>query len=696
MTQDARNAFRAGRLDDARRSCEADIAQQGPSPGRSILLAEIVAAQGDIDRAREELADVRAAYPGNLRVLVAIATTMRDMGDHPAALACVDAALALRPHDADALARKGTILCAMRRFDEAVAALRASLQRAPDRADVLHAMAILHRERGDLETAIGWADRALAVDDRLAEAWNTRACCLADLAHDQAALRDFDRALGVDPHYAMARAARGLVRLRLGDLQGGFTDYEARTEPPRLRRLASEAGLDRIPRWTGAQSLVGRSLLLHGEQGLGDVVQFVRFVPHLARLGARVRVLVPEAVRLLCGTVEGVERVTSRVDEVRDSDFYCPLMSLPLALGTTLESIPADVPYLGTCPIRGRAWDTLLGPRDGRPRVGLCWRGNPRHLNDHNRSLAIADLAPLLKFDVDWVSLQLAPTTDDLRFLADHRGVRRFEQHFQDYAITAALIARLDLVITVDSSVAHVAGALGKPVWILVPANPDWRWMTGRRDSPWYPTARLFRQPVLGEWGTVVAALERGVGSASGVVLRAPDREVSTGSPADDAATPVALEKALIDRFGEVPAELTARDARALLALDPENYGAHAVLGILASRAGRHDESLTHFEAAARAHPFRHEAHANLARTLASLGRQVEAVAAFDAAIALGGDDPAMGVERARALAGAGRHADALAAYDALLRDAPALAGLAAERASLAEALEQAARRKAG
>jgi hypothetical protein len=294
-----------------------------------------------------------------------------------------------------------------------------------------------------------------------------------------------------------------MTLLLLGRLAEGFAEYEHRLAP-------RPAHIPGPPVWRG-EPLEGWTILLHAEQGIGDTIQFVRYLPEVARRGAG-RVLLaapPTFARLLAG-LPGLDALVRPEDraEVR-AHVHCPLLSLPHVLGTTtVETIPAPTPYLRAEPAALTRWRERLADLRGL-RVGLVWAGNPRHQNDRNRSIAPERLAPLLRVrGVSWVSLQLGAPVERLREQAPEGAVLvDIAPELTDLAETAAAIVQLDLVVAVDTAVAHLAGALGRPVWVLLPAVPDWRWLLGREDSPWYSTMRLFRQQRAGDWDGVVARI---------------------------------------------------------------------------------------------------------------------------------------------------------------------------------------------
>jgi hypothetical protein len=292
-----------------------------------------------------------------------------------------------------------------------------------------------------------------------------------------------------------ARRNLGYCHLQKGELEQGLALYENRE---RVRQLHFDK-----PQWTGEEPLMGKSIFVHWEQGLGDTIQFCRYGELLQRRGATVSMSVQSPLYPLLRQLQPLIDVVDQETIPSHFDYHCPLLSLPLAFKTTLELIPAKPKYLNADPVLKAKWEARA-PRRSTIRVGMAWRGNADHSNDHNRSLSLSTLEPLCSMDVQLTSLQVAPTRDDLSFLQTRKEIEPLGNQIEDFNDTAAVIDMLDLVVTVDTSVAHLAGAMGKRVWILLPFNADWRWLVGREDSPWYPSARLFRQDSSRDWSKVV------------------------------------------------------------------------------------------------------------------------------------------------------------------------------------------------
>lgn len=445
------------------------------------------------------------------------------------ALKSYEEALAQRPSYVDALVNRAEALRLLARPDEALASLDRALALKPDQAAALKARAQLRQARGDDAGAFTDLDRLAALTPNDAETHNNRGNALIGLNRLDEALAAYDRALAINPDYTFALVNRGsalrylgradeardcferaiklapdladahwnmaLLDLSRGDFARGLAGYEWRWR----RGVEAPRGFAQ-PLWQG-EALNGRTILLHAEQGLGDSIQMLRYLPLVAAKGGKIVLELPEP--LLPLITDPAITLVRRGDALPAFDVQCPLMSLPFACGTTLDTIPAAVPYLSVPADRLEAWRAKLAAIPA-PRVGLVWSGKPEHVNDHNRSLPLARLAPVLSvLGVQFVSLQRETRAGDLTEAGNWPNLTRFDDALADFADTAAAIAGLDLVIAVDTAVAHLAGALGKPVWILISHIQDWRWLTGRSDNPWYPSARLFRQPAPGDWDGV-------------------------------------------------------------------------------------------------------------------------------------------------------------------------------------------------
>jgi tetratricopeptide (TPR) repeat protein len=433
------------------------------------------------------------------------------LGRHPDAVGSYEAALALDPRHARAHNNLGSALHELGQYSAALAHQEDAVRLDSDCIDARVNAANTLRRLGRYSEALAYTERALESQPGRAQAHSGHGATLAALGRYEEALQHYRRALELDPSLAEATWNEGLALLSRGELREGWTRYEARWRVKSLN-LTSYCN-DQAP-WLGGESLEGKVILLHAEQGYGDSIQFCRYAPLVTAQGARVVLGVPGALRKLMLTLDGVAEVVAQTP-LPEFDCHCPLLSLPMALGTRLDNIPATIPYLRGDPAAREVWNGRLGRRVA-PRVGLVWSGRPTHTNDANRSVALRDLLPLTGFEAQWVSLQKDIRLGDVPAITSMRDLRRFGEELTDFADAAALLSELDLLITVDTAMAHLAGALGIPVWILLPHVADWRWLQEREDSPWYPTARLFRQRQAGDWGSVIQRVAGELGSFIG------------------------------------------------------------------------------------------------------------------------------------------------------------------------------------
>jgi tetratricopeptide (TPR) repeat protein len=439
---------------------------------------------------------------------------------HEEAAAAFARASELRPDAPAAFNNLGIALTDLKRFTEAVAALDRAIALAPQLAETHNNKANALKALNRFDEALAHYDHAIALKLDYVEAHANRGTCLDELARPDEALASYFSALALQPDHGAAHWNLSVNRLRAGDFETGWREAEWAWRSPSLR-LEHRSFVQ--PLWFGAEEIAGKVVLLHNEQGLGDAIQFCRYIPWLAARGARVVLEIASPLHQLLSAMPAVAQCISRGEALPDFDFHCPISSLPRAFDTTLDTIPAATPYLSV-PDGARDWNGWLG-ESRLPRIGLVWSGNPKHVNDHNRSIALQALPPLLELDAQFVSLQKGPRAEDQAWLAE-RNILDAAPGLESFADTASLVAQLDLVISVDTSVAHLAGALGKPVWVLLPHVADWRWLTGRTDSPWYPTARLFRQRADRAWSPVVIelreALERFIAGAAATPDRGP------------------------------------------------------------------------------------------------------------------------------------------------------------------------------
>jgi Flp pilus assembly protein TadD len=430
---------------------------------------------------------------------------------HADAIQRYEKALALRPDYPEAYNNLGNALLALGRAEEAIARYEQALAVKADYAgahiNLAGTLLLLNRT----QEAVARGEALVRMRPDFAEAHAVLGRAFLALNRAEAALGCFQRAAAIKPDYAEAHWYEGQARLLLCDLETGWRKWEHRL-------LMPTAHLPQFPRpqWSGKEDLAGKTILLYAEpgEGFGDTIQFVRYVPLVARRGARVVLMAHGALTPLLRGLEGVSAVCTPGETLPDFDLHSPLMSLPFAFGTTMASIPASLRYLSPPAGKVTDWRAVLG-EDRLPRIGLAWSGRPRQGQFRNRALPLRLLAPMLEMPgVRFVAIQKELREGDAEILRSLAQAENIGARLTDFSDTAAAISLLDLVITVDTSVAHLAGALGKPVWIMLQFAADWRWLLGREDNPWYPTARLFRQPAIGDWESVAAQVRSALQAA--------------------------------------------------------------------------------------------------------------------------------------------------------------------------------------
>lgn len=415
---------------------------------------------------------------------------------------CCERAIALRPDYAEAH-NTLAVLLAPNDPERALTCFGRAIAARPGYADAHNNMGIVLQGLGRYEEALASYAQALSIKPDHADTHNNLGLALRSLNRHEEAIACFEIAQAIKPDHVDAQLGEGLVRLALGDYATGWKKYAWRHLTANFSH-----GKKRPPQplWLGNWDISGKTILLHGEQGLGDTIMFARYVPLVAQRGAKVILAVQRPLAALMATLKGASIVRGQGEPVPPFDGFCPLPTLPLVFRTSVETVPADVPYLSAPADRLAKWRPVLQALP-QPRIGLMWAGAQSPI--YRRTIPLRLLLPLFELrEFHFVALQKELPDEDAPFL-DSTGMATFLGDRQaDLADTAAMISMLDLVITVDTSIAHLAGALGKPVWVLLPFSADWRWLQGRTDSPWYPTARLFRQPAIGDWASVAAQVE--------------------------------------------------------------------------------------------------------------------------------------------------------------------------------------------
>jgi len=413
-----------------------------------------------------------------------------------------DKCIELQPDYAPAWNNRGVVLQDQLHWEAAEQSYASAVATQPDFAQAHYNLGNALRALGRFEDAIASYDRAIRLRANLPHTFNNRGLALQELQRSAEAIASYDAAITADAEFADAYWNKSIELLLCGDFAQGWKLYEWRwqrdTFSSRKRAFAQ-------PLWLGETPLAGKTVLLHAEQGLGDSIQFCRYAREVKALGAEVLLEVPGPLIALMETLQGLGQVLEKGAELPYFDYHCPLMSLPLAFQTELVTIPNHTPYLASIASKREHWAHRLGPQ-GKPRVGLVWNGNVLDRADRQRSLRFSQLVPYLPSGFEYICLQKEIRSTD-REAIESSSVRFFGESLSDFSDTAALCDLMDVLISVDTSVAHLAGALGKPIWIMLAYAPDWRWMLNRRDSPWYPSACLYRQNHERTWDPVLAQI---------------------------------------------------------------------------------------------------------------------------------------------------------------------------------------------
>ena len=483
-----------------------------------------------LDEALASYDEAAALKPDDPLILNSRGTVLRELKQFADALADLDAVIALRPDFSEAFNNRGNVFQDMERYDEALADYAKAIALKPANADAFCNRGNVHKHLEEYEQALVEYDKALALAPDHTEAIYNRGTTLMELRRFDQALADYNKALPLKPGHADALYNRGTMlmglrrveeaianfdealalrpdhsdafwnrafaRLLLGFSRQGWDEYEVRWLTKELDALRRTF---RQPLWQGDADVAGKRILLHAEQGFGDTIMVVRYARFLSEMGAHVILEVPWPLVPLMQQMDGVTVVTQG-QPLPAFDLHCPMMSLPRAFDATPENIPADVPYLRAPAAHLEKWRQRL-PRTGSLRVGLNWAGREAFKHDAARSITFARMLPLLaRTDIQFFALQKGLRPGDAEVLREHPRVVQLGDEIESFADSAAIVSQLDLVISTDTAIAHLAGALGRPVWVLLAFMPEWRWLLDRSDSPWYPTARLFRQDKLDDW----------------------------------------------------------------------------------------------------------------------------------------------------------------------------------------------------
>lgn len=509
LVREGNDLLAAGKVEDAaaryRGALEADASSLDARINLGFALNEL----GKLEEAREHLERAIRMDPGSADAHYLLGLVAEAQSDADTAGGYLTAAVGIKPDFTHAWRDLCRVQFHAGLVEQAIRSAEQGLAIDGQMAELHNFLGNIYLHEKDCEQALACYDKAVAINPGFVEAHGNRGLALHELGRFKEALESFEHALDLRPDFPEGIYGASLTRLLLGDFERGWIEYERRwqhveNQGSREYRMALR-NYDR-PRWHGEADVRGQTILLYPEQGLGDTIQFCRYAERVAALGARVVLEVPPALGTLLRGMRGVDQLVLSGDSLPSFDWHCPLMSLPLVFKSGLHDI-SGAPYLEASSESMAAWEARLGER-WQPRVGLVWSGGTAHKNDRNRSIPLAQFRGGLVPGIHYFCLQKEIRPADRELLRQLTEIRVFDKQLHDFADTAALIALMDVVITVDTSVAHLAGALGKETWVLLPGVPDWRWLLGRDDSPWYGSVRLIRQPHIGDWQSVMREVE--------------------------------------------------------------------------------------------------------------------------------------------------------------------------------------------
>jgi tetratricopeptide (TPR) repeat protein len=496
-----------GKFDEAERAYRTAVSLRPQDPEIHKNLANVLRRQGKLDLAIAELQNALRLKPDHFTCWFNLASIQQARGDIDAAIASYETAIRLQPDSFLSFINLGHLYKQKENLQRAGQAFATAARLRPDSADAHNNVAAIAHFTGRMDDALAGYRKAIELQPEFAAAYCNLGVALADLGRNEEAAAAYERTLELKPDFASAHWNYGLVLLVMGNFERGWAEYEWRSK---VQELNLNFEVPR-PLWNG-EPLHGRRILLRGEQGFGDAIQFIRYAPLVADRGGHVIIACDPLLYPLFRSIPGIHEYVFEGDPIPKFDVHCPFLTLPTAFKTTLETIPASLPYIKPDPELAAKWKARV-PAD-RLKVGLAWAGRPSHRLDRYRTMNFQELAPILKVPGVWfASLQKGKAAQQLENLPAGVEITDLSGDLTDFSQTAALIANLDLILTVDTAAAHLAGAMGKPVWVLLQYAPDWRWMLHRTDTPWYPTMRLFRQKQFADWTGAIADAAEALGA---------------------------------------------------------------------------------------------------------------------------------------------------------------------------------------
>ena len=473
-----------------------------PTDSKALLhLGKIAKQLGDAKTALKSLLLIPQDDPYYFDAQLESGLIFMKIGNADAAIKCLSSAIKTQPSSVLALASRAMAFIKIEKYEKALLDLTKCTNLDPKRADIFYNRALTYRKLGENENAIADYTCAIKLDDSHYRAYNNRAIALRDAKRFDGAIDDFDKAITINRDFADGYWNKALTLLRIEKYEDAWPLHEYRWRSTNF--TSPKRNFDK-PLWLGNQCLNGKSILIHSEQGLGDSLQFCRYITLMHNLGCLIYLEVEKPLIKIMRSLLPSSCIFEKNADLPDFDFHCPMMSLPLAFKTEIETIPNKTPYLSACGNNKRLWKSRLSPKT-KPRIGIVWQGNPAHMNDNKRSIDLKTVIDYLSPDFEWFSLQKDVTAADLNLIKSTPKLHHFGEEIGDFCSTAGLCEALDAVVSVDTSMAHLAGAIGKPVHILLSYNADARWHENRSDTPWYPNATLFRQKTDNQWAGPLA-----------------------------------------------------------------------------------------------------------------------------------------------------------------------------------------------
>lgn len=480
-----------------------DILKLQPRHFDSLHLLGVIACQtNNLPKGLELIGQAIALNPENPVFYSNQGNTFQALMQFESAIASYNQAITLNPDYAEAYNNRGSAFQKIKQFDNAIENYNRTISLKPDYADAYYNRGSALQELKRFAEAVRSYDRAIALNPDFTDAYYNRGNALKELKLLEDAVKSYDQAIALNPDHAEAYLNKSLTFLLGGDYDNGWALYEWRWKQEKSPSIQKRNFTQ--PLWIGKESLIDKTIVLHSEQGFGDTIQFCRYSKSVAELGARVIMEVEQPLVRLLQDLPGVSDVLAKGSSIPPFDYHCPLLTLPLVFRTNIQSIPYAEKYLRSNTSKRSYWASKLGDIK-KPLVGLVWSGSPMNKNDNNRSIFLAELIQNLPSYCQYISLQKEVKDIDKKTLERNSSIRHFGDELNDFADTAALCELMDIVISVDTAIAHLSGALGKETWVLLPFSPDWRWLLDRNDSPWYRSVKLYRQPAIGDWDSVLS-----------------------------------------------------------------------------------------------------------------------------------------------------------------------------------------------